>query len=152
MPRWPPTARPESPLQLVVAAVLVATAVFVAIYLPRAISALGDNAANNASLSYSDREVAGGNGIVVDQAAVYEARGLIPPGAKYRVVTGSGVKDPTNLTPLFVDAWYRSFLMPRRPAADARWIICYGCDVAKLGGHYTVVWQDDRGISVGRIS
>lgn len=149
---WPPIARPEGPLQFAVAALLAAMAVFVAIYLPRAISSLGDNAGDNAALSYSDREVAGGNGIVVDQAAVYEARGLIPPGAKYRVVTGSGVKDPTNLTPLFVDAWYRSFMMPRRPAADGRWIICYGCDVAKLGGDYTVVWQDDRGISVGRIS
>jgi hypothetical protein len=152
MPRWPPTAKPEGPLQLAIAAVLAVMAVFVAIYLPKAISHLGELASGNSALSYSDREVAGGNGIVVDQEAVYEARALIPAHAKYRVVTGSAVRDQTNLTPLFVDAWFRSFLMPRRPAADGRWIICYGCDVAKLGGAYTVVWQDDKGISIGQVS
>jgi hypothetical protein len=124
---------------------------FGAIYFPRALSQFRDTAANNSALSFSDREVAGGNGVVADQEAVWEAQAIIPRSAKYRVVTGSGLKNATSLTLSFVDSWYRYFLMPRRPVADARWIICYGCDVSKLGGPYTVLWQDNDGISVGRL-
>jgi hypothetical protein len=122
-----------------------------AVYLPRALSEFDKTASNNSSLSFSDREVAGGNGIVADQEAVYEARAIIPPQARYRVVTGSALREPTYLTLQFVEPWYRYFLMPRRPAFDSRWIICYGCDVSKLGGPYTVLWQDDQGISIGRL-
>src|SRR4051794_40629176 len=49
------------------AASIAVAGVFVLVYIPQAISDLGENAANNAGLSYSDREIAGGNGIVVDQ-------------------------------------------------------------------------------------
>jgi len=88
---------------------------FGAIYFPRALSDLGDIASNNSALSFSDREVAGGNGIVDDQEAVYQAEAIIPESARYRVVTGSGLRNPTPLTLAFVDSWYRYFLMPRRP-------------------------------------
>jgi hypothetical protein len=125
--------------------------VFSAVYFPRALSDFDDTASNNASLSFSDREVAGGNGIVTDQEAVYQARAIIPRNAKYRVVTGSALKNPTPLTLAFVETWYRYFLMPRRTAADAHWIICYGCEVSKLGGSYAILWQDDDGISIGRL-
>jgi hypothetical protein len=124
---------------------------FGAIYFPRALSDFDSTATNNSSLSFSDREVAGGNGIVTDQEAVYEAQVIIPRDAKYRVVTGSRLKNSTSLTLPFVESWYRSFLMPRRPAVDARWIICYGCEVSKLGGPYQVFWQDNDGISIGRL-
>jgi hypothetical protein len=122
-----------------------------AIYFVRALSNFGDDASNNSSLSFSDREIAGGNGIVPDQEAVYEAQALIPRNGRYRIVTGSGLKNATSLTLPFVETWYRSFLMPRRPALGARWIICYGCDVSKLGGPYRRVWQDSDGISIGEL-
>ncbi len=122
-----------------------------AVYLVRALSDFDEAASNNSSLSFSDREVAGGNGIVADQTAVYEAQAIIPRNARYRVVTGTAPKNATSLTLPFVESWYRYFLMPRRTAADARWIICYGCDVSKLGGRYSSVWQDDQGISIGRL-
>lgn len=124
---------------------------FGAIYFPRALSDLGDTASNNSALSFSDREVAGGNGIVNDQEAVYQAKAIIPQSARYRVVTGSGLRNPTSLTLAFVDSWYRYFLMPRRPDIGARWIICYGCDASKLGRPYAILWQDDDGISIGRL-
>ncbi len=41
--------------------------------------------------------------------------------------------------------------MPRRPAADARWIICYGCDLAQLGDGLEVLWRNDGGIALGRL-
>jgi hypothetical protein len=50
---------------------------------------------------------------------------------------------------VYVESWYRYFLLPRRPAADARWIICYGCDTTELG-KYVVRWHDRNGISIGR--
>jgi hypothetical protein len=49
-----------------------------------------------------------------------------------------------------VDQFARSFLMPRRPAADAPWIICYGCDRAQLTGA-EVVWDNGGGIALVRL-
>jgi hypothetical protein len=120
-------------------------------YLPQALSQLGDTASQNSKLSYADREIGGGNSVIVDQEAAYEARGLIPTNARYRVVTGGRLKNATSLTGSFVEGWYHSFLIPRRPSSDARWVICYGCDIGALGGSYTVRWQDDNGISIGEV-
>jgi hypothetical protein len=122
-----------------------------AVYLHRALSDFDATASNNSSVSFSDREVAGGNGIVADQDAVYRAKAIIPRDARYRVVTGTAPKNATSLTFPFVESWFRYFLMPRRTAADARWIICYGCDVLKLGSPYAVLWEDGGGISIGRL-
>ena len=132
------------------AAVVVATG-FGLGYYAQALSHLGDTASANSRLSYEDREIGGGNSIVVDQEAAYEARGLIPPSAHYRVVTGGRLRNATSLTGSFVDGWYRSFLIPRRRSPTASWVICYGCDIGALGGAYTVRWQDANGISIGEV-
>ncbi len=124
---------------------------FAVVYFAKALSHLNKMAEDNSAVSFSDREIAGGNSILVDQQAAYEARGVIPRDETYRVVTGSAMKNTTPLTLPFVESWLRYFLMPRRPRADAQWIVCYGCDVAKLGGSYQVLWQDENGISLGRI-
>jgi hypothetical protein len=121
------------------------------VYAVRAIDHLGQDARKNAALNYDDREFAGGNSLVVDKGALYEARALIPENETYRVVAGPGVTGATELTEPYIDQYVRSFLMPRRPSADARWIICYGCDVASLGEGFTVLWQDDFGILLGRL-
>ncbi len=145
-------SRLERLAQLLVVLVLVVSSGLGLVYFAKAISHLDDKAKANSDLSYSDREIAGGNSIVVDQQAVYQARALIPRAATYRVVTGPTVKDATTLTLPYVGRWLRYFLMPRRPAADAHWIVCYGCDVSALGGPYTVLWRDKNGISIGRLS
>lgn len=121
-------------------------------YTPKALDQLGDHADRNSMFSYSDREIAGGNSILVDQIAAYEARGLIPVTETYRVVTGNGLKQKTALTLPFVDSWFRYFLMPRRPSGSAHWVICYGCDVSMLGARYVEAWHDDEGISIGRLA
>ncbi|TMK57571.1 MAG: hypothetical protein E6G60_16745 [Actinobacteria bacterium] len=118
---------------------------------PRALSRLDDTASRNSALSYADREIGGGNSIVVDQDAAYEARALIPVSGTYRVVTGGRLRNASALTGSFVDGWFHSFLIPRRPSATARWIVCYGCDVSSLGAPYVVRWQDDNGISIGEL-
>jgi hypothetical protein len=120
----------------------------VAVRYPKALSQLGDSASSNSSLSFEDREIAGGNGIIVDQRAAYEARALIPVTDSYRVVVGPNLQRKTELTEGFVTSWLTYFLMPRRPAEDARWVICYGCDLAMLGPSSEVRWQDDDGISI----
>ena len=120
-------------------------------YFPRALSRLDDAASSNGALSFSDREIAGGNSIVVDQQAAYQARALIPPHASYRVVTGPHLRNASSLTQSFVASWFTYFLMPRRPAADASWVVCYGCEASALGERYDVVWQDKDGISIGQV-
>jgi hypothetical protein len=122
-----------------------------AVYFVKALIRLDGAADKNSALSFSDREIAGGNSIIVNQEAAYEARALIPPTEHYRVRTGPGLRNATALTATYVESWYRYFLMPRRPAADARWIICYGCDVAELGPRYDVRWRDGNGISIRRL-
>jgi hypothetical protein len=137
--------------RLAVSLCVVLTLGVTAVYYVKALSRLGDTATSNSSQSYDDREIAGGNSVVVDQVAAYEARGLIPRSATYRLVTGPGLRTSTELTQTFVGDWFRYFLMPRRPRPDARWVICYGCDTAALGGSYAARWADDKGISVGQL-
>ncbi len=121
------------------------------VYFVRAVDRLGDAAGNNAALNYDDREFAGGNSLVVDKRALYEARALIPEDETYRVVPGPGVKGASEFTELYIEHYARSFLLPRRMSTDARWILCYGCDVSSLGVGFEIVWRDDVGIVLGRL-
>ena len=136
-------------VHLIAVAVTIVTAVIAVVYWVKAVSQLGNTTGDNGRLSYADREIAGGNSVVVDQVAAYRARALIPGGSPYRVVTGSALVGPTPLTYSFVADWFRYFLMPRRPSADARWVICYGCDRTRLGSRYVVRWHDEHGIAIG---
>lgn len=129
----------------------VAASVVALVYWVKGVLDLGDRATGNSRLSYADREIAGGNSIIVDQDAAYLARALIPPGARYRVVTGSNRKPGGQLTQRFVVDWFRYFLMPIRPGEHGPWIICYGCDRSSLGGAYTPRWTGQQGISIGRL-
>jgi hypothetical protein len=136
-------------VHLIAVAVTIVTAVIAVVYWVKAVSHLGDTAGDNSRLSYADREIAGGNSVVVDQEAAYRARALIPRRSRYRVVTGSALVNATPLTYSFVADWFRYFLMPVRPGADARWVVCYGCDRARLGSRYVIRWHDGNGISIG---
>jgi hypothetical protein len=123
--------------------------VVIGVYYVKALNELGERADANSALSFSDRLVAGGNAVVIDQEAATEADALIPPRAPFRVVVGPRLRNQTPLTSQHVESWFRYFLLPRRPAANARWIICYGCDTRELPG-YAVRWRDTDGISIGR--
>jgi len=131
---------------------LVGVAVVVALVgYPGIVRDLQDAAARGNEISYADREIAGGNSVVGDQQAVYQARGRIPEDATFRVAVGEGYQGESELTAMFVFDFYRYFLMPRRPANDAPWVICYGCDVAGLGEEAAVVWRGEDGISIVRV-
>ena len=141
----------KSAAQLGVLVVVGLASALAIVYFAKALSQLDEVATTNSRLSLADRAIAGGNSIIVDQQAAYEARALIPRSESYRVVTGSPVKDATSLTATFVGTWFRYFLMPRRPADEARWVICYGCDQRLLRGHTRWVWTDENGLAIGRM-
>jgi hypothetical protein len=147
----PRTDWPQGFVRLGVAACIALMIVLGLVYGVRAVERLHDDAAENAAENYDDREFGGGNSIVVDKGALYEARARIPEDGTFRVVTGAGVRDASELTETYVDQFARSFLMPRRPAADAPWIICYGCDRAQLGAGAEVVWDNGGGIALVRL-
>ena len=134
----------------VVVLVAVSMIAVLAVYPTRARDA-DREASNNSSLSYADRDVAGGNELVAYQAALYEARGRIPKDAVYRVLVGADYTGGSALTPAAVDSFYRYFLMPRRQTKDARWIICYGCDLAEHGSRAKVLWEGPEQISIVRV-
>jgi hypothetical protein len=130
----------------------IATALSVGlVYYGKALRQLGNTASSNSALAYDDREIAGGNSVIVDQAAAYEARALIPAGTAYRFAIGPGLRQRTELTEKYAGDWFRYFLMPRRQRFDAHWVICYGCDPATLGALYEVRWRDADGISIGQL-
>ena len=131
--------------------VVVVSLVAVAVELPKRLGNLGDTAAANASLSYADREIAGGNSVIADQLLAYEARAILPRDAPYRVVVGARLTKHASLSTASVPGWFRYFLMPRRQNDEAKWVVCYGCDPARLGGPYEPLWSDDFGLSVGRV-
>jgi len=133
-----------------VAASVVVAIVLGLVYLVRAVDELGDQASVNASANYDDREFAGGNSLVVDKRALYEMRALVPPDGSYRVVPGPNVDGATELTEPYIDQFARSFLMPRRPSADAELILCYGCDPSLLEVPTEVLWDGGGGISIHR--
>jgi hypothetical protein len=121
------------------------------VYFVRAVDRLDDAARANAAENFDDREFGGGNSIVADKRALYEARELIPENGRYRVVAGpNSVDGATELTLPYIDQFARYFLMPRRPAADAEWILCYGCDHSELDPSLQTVWDGGNGISILR--
>jgi len=118
-----------------------------AVYYVKALSKLDDTASFNSSLSFEDREIAGGNSVLVDQRAAYEACALIPVTDSYGVSVGGRARGMTELTRPFAAAWFTYFLMPRRPREHAPWVICYGCDTAGL----RIRWRDRHGIAIGHM-
>ena len=114
---------------------------------PDALRELDAEADKNASLSYADREFAGGNSVVADQGGLYEARGRIPPDGSYAVSVGQPVEGWTDLTAPFVSSFARYFLLPRRQLDEASWVLCYACDTGAFPG-YSTVYTGFDGISL----
>ena len=142
---------PTGPIRVGVVFLVLVAAVSALYSYPGLLRKLGRDASRASALSFSDREVAGGNGLVVEQNAVYAARGLIPEGDSYHVAVSPDYEGESPLTARYVDSFYRYFLMPRRPAEDAPWVICYGCDLGEYGGDAQVVWRGDDEISILRV-
>jgi hypothetical protein len=125
--------------------------VAVLVELPRALDRLGDRADTSSKLTYEDREMGAGLGVVADQRALREARALIPKDGSYDIVTGpAAIGGATGLTRGFIEAFAASFLLPRRHSNSSSWVLCYGCDERSVGNDVRVVWTNDAGISLLR--
>ena len=126
-------------------------AVAVLVELPRALDRLGDRAEASSKLTYEDREMGAGLGVVADQRALREARALIPADGSYDVVTGpAAIRGATGLTRNFIEAFAASFLLPRRHSNSSPWVLCYGCDADSVGEDVRVVWTNGEGVSLLR--
>jgi hypothetical protein len=119
----------------------------VVVHYPAAVRQADARADSNASLSYADREFAGGNAVVADQGGLYWARGLIPETESYNVSVGEPVDGWTDLTARYAPWFARGFLLPRLQVDGAAWVICYACDPADHAGLETL-WTGSDGISI----
>ncbi len=129
---------------------LVVTMVAAVVLYPQAFADANRTARANAALDLLDREVAGGNSVLPDQAIAIEARGRIPADGSFTVDVGQGPAGwPELATPDAITTFLRSFLLPRREASDAAWVLCLACDPAAHGDAATV-WEDEEGLSILR--
>jgi len=113
------------------------------VYFVKAVDRLSGDASRNAAVSFDDRAFGGGNALGVDKEALNQARGRIPVDGEYRLLVEPDAADLRN--------YVRYFLVPRRPDPNASWVLCYGCDPARLGDGLHVVWKNDAGIILGRL-
>jgi hypothetical protein len=142
---------PHGIARLGVALCTAVAVVAVIVELPRALDRLGDRAETASKLTYEDREMGAGLGVVADQRALREARALIPPDGTFNVVTGERpIEGATELTRPFIESFATSFLLPRRHSDSSQWVLCYGCDVESLGPGAIVVWTNGEGVSLVR--
>ena len=142
---------PNGIARLGVALCAAVAVVAVLVELPRALDRLGDRAEASSRLTYEDREMGAGLGVVADQRALREARALIPPGGSYDVVTGPApIRGATGLTRGFIESFAASFLLPRRHSNSSSWVLCYGCDAGSVGEDVRVVWTNGEGVSLLR--
>ena len=142
---------PNGIARLGVALCAAVAVVAVLVELPRALDRLGDRAEASSRLTYEDREMGAGLGVVADQRALREARALIPPGSSYDVVTGPApIRGATGLTRGFIESFAASFLLPRRHSNSSPWVLCYGCAAGSVGEDVRVVWTNGEGVSLLR--
>jgi hypothetical protein len=141
-------ARPDSLPKLSVVVCVVALLVALVVRYPFALRDAGRSARDNSALSYLDRDIAGGNSVVVDQLAMVEARGSIPEDGTYEVIVGEPTAAWSELTATFASGFALSYLLPRRQEPGAPWVLCYGCDRSQLPGAQ-VLWEDaEQGVAL----
>lgn len=128
---------------------LVVVLVAVVVRYPETFRQANLSARENAALDQLDREVGGGNSVIPDQRLLFEARGWIPEDGTFAVAMGAPRQSWSDLTVPFAETYLRYFLLPRRSAPDAPWILCFACDRSGFPGA-TVAWAGQDGLSILR--
>ena len=111
---------------------------------------VNQQARSNASLDYVDRQLGAGNSVVPDQGLLLEARGWIPEDGTFAVAVGDRPPGWTDLTGDFTEMFARYFLLPRRAAPDAPWILCLACDRSGYRGAVEV-WSGEDELALLRL-
>jgi hypothetical protein len=122
-----------------------------ALRLDEALGLYDFRADENASLGYLERSFAD-DGVAVSREVVQDAVAWIPEDGGYRVVLGPRISGEHRFTRLVLEDFLRYYLFPRRQTESpaATWVLCYGCDVASLGGRFEVLSDNGDGILLGR--
>lgn len=145
-----PAARRRSFARGLVAICVVVTSVLGLVRMDEVMGLFDWRADRNAAQEYLEREYADG-GAVMQREVIEAARRFIPRDATYRVVVGPNLRNEGRFTRLVVADFLKTFLLPRRQAPDATWVICYGCDTDQLGGSFEVVVEGRDGVVLGRV-
>jgi hypothetical protein len=140
----------ESLPRLVAVGCVVAMLVAIADHFPDAFRAANRTARANASLDLLDRQVGGGNSVIPDQGFLVYARGLIPENETFTVAVGPKQEGWTDLTEGFAETYAKYFLLPRRAAVDAPWILCLACDRAAYPAAEEA-WSGEDGLAILRL-
>ena len=99
------------------------------------------------------RPLAGAFQTDIDRTYLLAASAYIPPYATYFFDQGSGVVSGNTASAPSARPVTEFWLYPRRPVAtarQARWLICYGCDLAPWTGRVRIVWQNGP-IAIGSL-
>jgi hypothetical protein len=77
----------------------------------------------------------------------------MPEHATYRVLIGPNMHGVHRFTRPVAKDFLTYYLLPRRrtDSPDARWILCYGCDLSDLNGHLQILADGGNGILFGRM-
>lgn len=126
---------------------LLVVLVAVAVRYPATFRQANESARENAALDLLDREVGGGNSVIPDQRILFEARGLILEDGTYAVALGPRQESWSDLTETYAETYLRYFLLPRRPASDAPWVLCFACDRSAYPGA-KVAWEGEDDLSI----
>jgi hypothetical protein len=140
----------ESMSRLVTVGCVVAMLVALAVHYPDAFRDANRTARANASLDLLDREIGGGNSVIPDQGLLVHARGLIPENETFTVAVGPKQEGWTELTEGFAESYAKYFLLPRRAAVDAPWILCLACARAAYPAAEEV-WSGEDGLAILRL-
>ncbi len=129
---------PSSAWLVPVGAIAAVALVVALIDLPGTVRAFDNQAAHNASLSASDRELELVRTLGIDGDFVLAAERDLPARAAYSVETGQP-RGASQLALQAVPAFLQNFLLPRLQVANAPWLLCYGCDLH--GRHVRELWR-----------
>ena len=118
---------------------------------PHAFADANRSARANARLDNIDRALGGGNSVLPAQAIAIEARGRIPSQGTFAVEVGPRRPEWSVLADAgSLENYLRYFLLPRRIAPGAPWILCFACDRAAFPGAQPV-WEDSaEGLAILR--
>ena len=134
---------------MVIAYCVAVMLVAIVVRYPEAFGDANRSARANARLDLIDRALGGGNSVIPDQGLLVEARGRIPEDGTFAVAVGERQPGWTDLTANFAETYSRYFLLPRRPAPDASWILCFACDRSSYPDA-RAVWEGDDDLAILR--
>jgi len=115
------------------------------------------DASGYATLDSLDREYGDSEGqplTLRHRTVVETALRVVPERASYRVLIGDAWQPlrTTKWTTSLERDFVKFYLLPRRltDSISATWILCFGCDLGRFGGHIDVVARSSDGLMLLR--